>query len=97
MQKWLGAAAAAAMVAAGGLASGAALADDLNLKGGAACSPAGTSLAITPQDHQVDHERPPAPARQAVPPPSGDQGRSPGGGSDAEDGVRRRGPEGGYG
>ena len=65
MGKWLSAAAVAAVVAAGGLGAGSASADDMNMKGGATCSPAGTSLALTAQDHKFDKDCLAVPAGQA--------------------------------
>ena len=65
MGKWLGAVAVAAVVAAGGLGAGSASADDMNMNGGATCSPAGTSLALTAQDHKFDKDCLAVPAGQA--------------------------------
>jgi plastocyanin len=66
MGKWLGAAAVAAMVAAGGLGTGSASADDMNDMGGggATCSPAGTVLMLTAQDHKFDKDCLAVPAGQ---------------------------------
>jgi LPXTG-motif cell wall-anchored protein len=54
MGKWLGVVAVAAVVALGGPVADPAAADDMNMNSGATCSPAGTSLALTAQDHGFD-------------------------------------------
>jgi plastocyanin len=55
MGKWLGAVAIAAVVALGGPVARPAAADDMNMNmNGATCSPTGTSLTLTAQDHQFD-------------------------------------------
>ena len=64
MVRWLGAAALAAVLAAGIPAPPVALADDMNM-GGATCSPAGTSLALTAQDHKFDKDCLAVPAGQS--------------------------------
>src|SRR5690349_7135457 len=74
MGKWLGAAGVAAMVAAGGMATGAAFADDMpggrgvspqmNMQAGATCAPAGTTLTLVAQDHKFDKDCLAVPAGQ---------------------------------
>jgi len=64
MGKWLGAVAVAAVLAAGGPAARPARADD-NMNPGASCSPSGTSLALTAQDHKFDKDCLAVPAGQA--------------------------------
>jgi plastocyanin len=56
MGKWLGAVAVAAVLAAGGPAARPASADDMNMSPGTTCSPSGTSLALTAQDHKFDKD-----------------------------------------
>jgi plastocyanin len=55
MRKWVGAVAVAGVLAAtGGPGAGVALADDMKM--GPTCAPAGTSLALTAQDHKFDKD-----------------------------------------
>ncbi|HEY4410541.1 MAG TPA: cupredoxin domain-containing protein [Acidimicrobiia bacterium] len=61
----LGAAVVVAIVAAGGLSTGTAFADDMKMGPGATCSPAGTSLMLTAQDHKFDKDCLAVPAGQA--------------------------------
>jgi len=64
MGKWFGAIAAAALVAvSAGPGAGPVAADDMNM--GATCSPAGTSLALTAQDHKFDKDCLAVPAGQS--------------------------------
>src|SRR5438270_10201543 len=64
MGKWLGAVAVAVVLAAGGPAARPASADDMNMNTGATCSPSGTSLALTAQDHKFDKDCLAVPAGQ---------------------------------
>ena len=54
MGKFLGAATMAAALAAGTLGAAPAFADDMNMGGGATCSPSGSALSITAKDHTFD-------------------------------------------
>ena len=65
MGKWLGAVAVAAVLSAGGPIARPASADDMNMTPGAPCSPSGTSLTLTAQDHKFDTDCLAVPAGQA--------------------------------
>jgi LPXTG-motif cell wall-anchored protein len=65
MRKWLGAVAVAAVLTAGGPGARPASADDMNMGPGATCSPSGTALTLTAQDHKFDKDCLAVPADQA--------------------------------